>query len=82
MKFDKSRIYTAVNANELKSGDKVIVSNNLYLLIEKVKERSKEFIRKIREIKPNYYESRFQITTGEMFILAYLIERAEASDKK
>lgn len=75
MKFDKSRVYTALNADELNIDDKVIVSNNLYLLMKKVRECNKESIRKIREIKPNYYESRFQITTGEMFILAYLVER-------
>jgi hypothetical protein len=77
MKFDKSRVYTALNADKLNINDEVIVADNLYLLMEKVRERSKESIRKIREIKPNYYESRFQITTGEMFILAYLVKKKE-----
>lgn len=30
MEFDKSRIYTSVNADELRAGDKVIVANTLY----------------------------------------------------
>ena len=75
MKFDKSKVYTSVNADELQKGDIVIVADNLHRLIEKVTEPDKYSIRKICEIKPTYYESRFQITTGEMFILAYLIKR-------
>lgn len=76
MQFKLSKVYTPVNAGELKEGDMVIVADNLDSLMEKVKEYSEESIRKICEIKPSYYTRRFQITTGEMFILAYLVERA------
>lgn len=36
MEFDKNRVYTAVNAEELKVGSKVIVADNLKFLKEKV----------------------------------------------
>ena len=38
MEFDKSRVYTAVNADELRAGDKVIVANSLYYLKKQVEE--------------------------------------------
>lgn len=38
MKFDISRVYTAVNADELKAGDKVIVADTIEILKEKISE--------------------------------------------
>lgn len=38
MEFDKSRVYTSVNADELKVGSEVICANNLDSLKCKVKQ--------------------------------------------
>lgn len=35
MEFDVNKVYTAVNANELKVGDKVILANDLDTLRKK-----------------------------------------------
>lgn len=41
MKFDKSKLYTAVNADELKVGSKVFVADNLEELRTEVEYESK-----------------------------------------
>ena len=38
MKFDKSRVYTALNADELKVGSKVIVADSVRALKNAVKD--------------------------------------------
>lgn len=40
MKFDKNRIYSAVNADELKPGDRVIVADSLASLKSKIEDLS------------------------------------------
>ncbi len=48
MEFDKSRVYTSVNADELKVGSKVIVGDNLLELKECVlKYRLPKIIKKV-----------------------------------
>ena len=76
MEFDINKVYTAVNANELKVGDKVILANDLDTLRKKVvNDRS---ITCINRIAPEEYEYRFYgKNNAEFSILAYLVERAE-----
>lgn len=78
MKFDRSRVFTALNADELKMGDKVIVAYNVaslydYILDENVLE---ENLLEVQEIRPNTFE--YRIVAGcESFPLAYLVKRVE-----
>lgn len=75
MEFDKSRVYTALNADELKVGDKVIVADDpIYLktLVEIGSELST-----IKEIYDGNYMCRFSVAGDDYsYNLAYLVERA------
>jgi len=76
MEFDRSRVYSAVNADELKPGDKVIVADTLDLLKRCVKDSNP--ISTIRTIEPEDFMFRFAIENNTAtFALAYLVERAK-----
>lgn len=79
MEFDVNKVYTAVNANELKVGDKVILANDLDTLRKKViNDRS---ITCINRIASEEYEYRFYgKNNAEFSILAYLVERAKEDE--
>lgn len=71
MEFDKSRVYTALNADELKVGDKVILADNITDLLKLVKfDLNIEELKEVRTISCN---ARFMGTT--LHFLAYLVER-------
>jgi hypothetical protein len=70
MKFDKSKIYTAVNAAELKIGSKVIVANNFQKLKEHVTGDATAVT--IRSIGPEEELYRFA-TDDNIYALAYLV---------
>ncbi len=86
MKFDENKVYTALNADKLKVGSRVIVADNLALLKKRVAAYHdngdvKRFI-KIDEIKSEQYENRFAIhgeLTDVCWSLAYLV--SEPDDK-
>lgn len=87
MKFDENKVYTALNADKLKVGSRVIVADNLALLKMRVAAYYdncdvKHFIR-IEKIMPEQYENRFAIhgefiTDDVCWSLAYLV--AEPND--
>lgn len=86
MKFDKSKVYTALNADELKIGSKVIVADNLASIKKKVAayNGNDKCLIKIEKIMPEQYESRFSIH-GEFFTdvcwsLAYLVSEPDNID--
>ena len=74
MEFDKSKVYTALNADELKVGSKVILADDLADLRGQVEADSKAVI--LNSINPETYECRFcwGITA---YALAYLVEEPE-----
>lgn len=77
MKFDKSRVYTALNADELKVGDKVVCANSIKALKQKVEENATT---EIKEIKGDCYTNRFSAyLDDELFnyALAYLVEEPQ-----
>lgn len=90
MEFDKSRVYTSLNADELKRGDKVFVANSLNSLkrfVEKMLEKPDglnpngiyvKTIYRIRDFKSDY---RFDVKPSNparpSYPYAYLVERAE-----
>lgn len=83
MEFYKERVYTALNAEELKTGDKVIVADTLEGLKYRVK--TNERIDELYDIADEGEEKRFLISLNVLnkpsaatsWYLAYLIERKE-----
>lgn len=75
MKFNKARVYTALNADELQIGSKVILSNTLSELKEAVEVEKEETIQNLAIIHKEDIMLRF---TGDKYhsgyTLAYLIE--------
>ncbi len=76
MIFDKSKVYTSINADELKVGDKVIVADDLVFLKALVERGSR--LSTIDEIYDENCQSRFVVEGYDyVYSLAYLVERAE-----
>ena len=82
MKFDKSRVFTTVNADELKVGSKVIVADNLASLKRRVavyyNDKDDEYVTTIESIEMEACEQRFKISDSNVigtsyWQLAYLI---------
>lgn len=74
MKFDKSKVYTALNADEVKIGSKVIVGDYLGALKSKVENFEIEDVSIIKGICDENCEYRFLNSDDIGFALAYLIE--------
>lgn len=72
MEFDKSRVYTALNADELKVGDLVIVANSIGLLRRDVHDNEEPY--PLEKIESEYNSQRF-VCQRYYFSLAYLVER-------
>lgn len=77
MEFDKSRVFTAVNADELHKGDNVIVADDLDTLKEWIKSGSNSIVSKLTEVQGENHVYRFIAENGKAYSLAYLVERAE-----
>ena len=78
MEFDRSRCYSAINADELHEGDKVLTSNNLASLKEAVRLNVEPSV--IVTIWAEMYNKRFKCKSTDTIYdaeLAYLVERAE-----
>ena len=73
-KFDKSRVYTALNADELKVGSKCFFANCLSDLMDAVKNDESERIERFTQSLDCDYVCRFRDDYGGNFALAYLIE--------
>ncbi len=84
MEFDKSRVYTALNADELKVGSKVIVADSL----QGLKDRLNKFTSDedhaicIGSILPETEMHRFKTAKGNVYPLAYLISAPEKPEYK
>lgn len=72
MKFDKSRIYTAVNADELKIGSKCMFADSLGELRSYVECDCTEGV--LKGIEDEHEEERFKSEQDSLWHLAYLIE--------
>lgn len=79
MEFDKSRVYTALNADELKVGSQVIVGDSILELKNKL--RYGGCIRTLGEISGEDKVGRFRIY-GDAYALAYLISEPEEKKLK
>ena len=74
MEFQRERVYTALNADELRAGDKVIVANTLAELRKSVEENCIADVVTLKEVHGEDCLSRF-ITSEGWYPLAYLYVR-------
>lgn len=82
MDFDKSRVYTTVNADELKVGSKVVCANTMQVLMSRVEFND---ITELRDVLPDCYTNRFQAFFNEDLInynLCYLVSEPEEKKLK
>lgn len=89
MEFDKSRVFTSVNADELKDGSKVIVADSIYELKKKVSSSSSnQYIVMLDRVNSDNFDKRFRVQTYSAchledndiytdYNLAYLISEPE-----
>ena len=84
MEFDKSRVYTALNADELKVGSKVIVADSLQGLKDRVNKSAsdEDYISRIGSILPETAIHRFKTLWGGEYPLAYLISPPKEPEYK
>ena len=72
--LDKSKVYTAVNADELKVGSKVIVANTLCDLKERVENGH---VQTLTEIRDDDCINRFEVDSSSIYSIAYLVSEPE-----
>lgn len=84
MKFDKSRVYTALNADELEVGSTVIVADSLQVLKDKFSKFAldEDYAICIGGILPETEMHRFKTSLGNVYPLAYLISPPEKPEYK
>lgn len=76
MTFDISKVYTAVNADELKVGSKVIVADDFSSLKTRVS-CEKDWVFTLKRIWGTSSRDRFEVQTGGRFNLCYLVSEPE-----
>lgn len=81
MKFDESKVYTALNADEIKVGSKGYFADSIGLLKECVTREKKAYYGKIESIYHEAIAARFSIENDGSYIFFYLIEE-EPQEKK
>jgi hypothetical protein len=75
MEFDKSRVYTALNADELPIGSKCVFADTIHDLRKKVESDSvQRSVYVLRSICDSSKMERFEEDDNAVFLLAYLIE--------
>lgn len=80
MEFDKSRVYTSVNADEVKVGSKGYFANNIYSLQQAVQHNDKECFGKIDYIRGIGTGFRFAAANDTCFSLFYFIEEPKEKE--
>lgn len=82
MKYDKSRVYTALDADELKVGSRVIVANYLESLIAQVEANAcPTYVSELSGIMGTSSTNRFKVG-DKTYNLAYLISEPEEKKLK
>lgn len=72
MEFDKNRVFTPANADELKIGSKVFVADSMHSLMLDVEHEVNMTV--LEGVHDDSYEKRFITHDQDDRILAYLIE--------
>jgi len=73
MEFDKSRVYTALNADEVKPGSKVFVADDLYTLRQIVEDNTEEYSETLNAVNPDDCTYRFDTDASSNYALCYLV---------
>ena len=85
MEFDKSRVYTALNADELRAGDKVIAACAISTLKWQIERDSRYIkVREIYRIADDKTDHRFRFRDGGQpsAPFAYLVERKKEREMR
>ncbi|UTY31677.1 hypothetical protein [Treponema putidum] len=83
MEFYKSRVYTALNADELQIGSMCIFANTIADLRNIVQdEDARYYMSELTQVFPDMVVERFEQDETEVYGLAYLIEPPSAIDQK
>ena len=83
MEFYKSKVYTSVNADELKIGSMCIFANTIADLRNMVQdEDARYYMSELTQVFPNNVVERFEQDDTEVYALAYLIEPPAESKHK
>ena len=80
MLFDKSKVYTALNADEVKVGSKGYFADNIKALKEAVKNEDCVMFGEIEEVFADFASDRFGLKGESEYKLFYLVE--EPKEKK
>ena len=71
MEFDKSRVYTALNAEDLEVGSVCVFAQTLHDLQERVKNNDR--VSKLKQVMPPEYTARFCSNDDTISVLAYFV---------
>ena len=82
MDFDKNKVYTALNADELKVGSTVIVADTMAALKEWVSNYRATIEYRIIEILSEENGYRFKTTNGNTYAFVYLIAPPKETEYK
>ena len=75
MEFEKSRVYTAVNADELPIGSRCVFADTIHDLRKKVESDSvQRHVYVLRAVRDGCEKERFEEDGGITYLLAYFIE--------
>lgn len=74
MKFDKSNVYSMINADEIKPGTKGYYANDLVLLSVRVERGDEKGYGTVTEIRSEWWSDRFRLDKNEDSILFYPVE--------
>ena len=81
MEFDKNRVYTALNADEVKVGSKVICGDNITLLKKRIK-AGDAHIHELTAILEENLATRFRVKGFGDYALCYLVSEPEEKKLK
>lgn len=77
MNFDKSRAYSAINAEEVKIGSKGYFADTVGTLKEAVRGEDNVMFGEIKEILSNFTPYRFGIKNEDEYAFFYLVEEPQ-----
>lgn len=82
MEFDKTKVFTAVNADELKIGANGFFANNIHELKEKVRRNEMCHTSRLKRIKSSHFEERFEKDSDleSSYCLFYLVDSEEPQE--
>lgn len=71
MEFDRSRVYTAVNADEVKPGSKVFVADDIAELRQRVEDNTGKYSETLNAVNPD--DCTYRFATDNSYALCYLV---------